>query len=166
MSRQAHMELVINEGSKVDLGDTIFYVNNGTAQSHGDVQRKKQKDGTSKVILNCYRISLNEMEKNPELTGEYNVPRYINIFNKRVEPLLVCFKPDIRESIVVKKPEDRQYFTRKQCELINGIGRSQGDQDSLEEVLDLSNEEKIFWKDTMGVSEDYFLEQLGLLDTV
>ena len=166
MSRQAHMELVINEGSKVDLGDTIFYVNNGTAQSHGDVQRKKQKDGTSKVILNCYRISLNEMEKNPELTGDYNVPRYINIFNKRVEPLLVCFKLDIRDSILVKKPEDRQYFTRKQCELINGIGRSEGDQDSLEEVLDLSNEEKIFWKDTMGKSEDYFLEQLGLLDTV
>ena len=67
---------------------------------------------------------------------------------------------------MVKKPEDRQYFTRKQCELINGIGRSEGDQDSLEEVLDLSNEEKIFWKDTMGKSEDYFLEQLGLLDAV
>ena len=37
--------------TKVDLGDTIFYVNNGTAQSHGDVQRKKQKDGTSKEII-------------------------------------------------------------------------------------------------------------------
>jgi len=166
MSRQAHMELVINEGTKVDLGDTIFYVNNGTAQSHGDVQRKKQKDGTSKVILNCYRISLNDMEKNPDLTGEYNVPRYVNVFNKRIEPLLVCFKPEIRDNIIVKKPEDRQYFTRKQCELINGIARREGDQDSLEEVLSLSREEQIFWKEAMGTSENYFLEKLGLLDTV
>lgn len=166
MSRQAHMELVINEGAKVDLGDTIFYVNNGTAQSHGDVQRKKLKDGTAKVVLNCYRISLNEMEKNPELTGEYNVPRYVNVFNKRIEPLLVCFKPEIRNNILVKKPEDRQYFTRRQCELINGIARKEGDQDSLEEVLSLSREEKVFWKEAMGTSENYFLEKLGLLDTV
>ena len=166
MSRQAHMELIIKEGLKVDLGTTIFYVNNGKAQSHGDVQRKKLKDGGEQIVLNCYRIPQVDMENNPDLTGEYNVPRYVNVFNKRIEPLLVCFKPEIRDEVLVKNPEDRQYFTRKQCELINGVGRSEGDQDSLEEVLELAKEEKIFWKETMGENENYFLEQLGLLDTV
>ena len=150
----------------MDLGDTIYYVNNGTAQSHGDVQRKKLKDGGEQIILHSYRIKPIDMENNPDLKGEYNVPRYVNVFNKRIEPLLVCFKPEVRDSILVKKPEDRQYFTRRQCELMNGVPRREGDQDSLEEVLDLSREEQIFWKETMGKSENYFLEKLGLLDTV
>jgi hypothetical protein len=164
MARQAHMELAISKNLKVDLGDTIHYVNNGKVMSHGDVQRKKKKDGTEEIVLNCYLISENELQN--ETTGEYNVPRCIAAFNKRIEPLLVCFKPEIRDSILVKKPEDRQYFTRKQCELINGIARRQGDQDSLEEILELSPEEKIFWSQTMGESENYFLEKLGLFDTV
>ena len=44
MARQAHMELIIKNNLQVSLGDTIYYVNNGTAMSHGDVQRKKKKD--------------------------------------------------------------------------------------------------------------------------
>ena len=62
----------------------------------------------------------------------------------------IYFKPEVRDSILVKNPEDRQYFTRRQCELINGIARREGDQDSLEEVLELSTEEQIFWEKTMG----------------
>ena len=53
--------------------------------------------------------------------GEYNVPRYVSIYNKRVEPLLVCFKPEVREGLLKTKPEDREYFTKSQCVLINGI---------------------------------------------
>ncbi len=30
MSRQAHMELIIHDGIAANLGDVIFYVNNGT----------------------------------------------------------------------------------------------------------------------------------------
>ena len=51
MSRQAHMELVIRENVPVDLGQTIYYVNNGTAMSHGDVQRKKSKDGSVEILF-------------------------------------------------------------------------------------------------------------------
>jgi hypothetical protein len=33
------MELAIKEGLNVNLGDVIFYVNNGSKASHGDVQK-------------------------------------------------------------------------------------------------------------------------------
>ena len=163
MSRQAHMELIIKNNVTVSLGDTIYYVNNGKVMSHGDVQRKKKKDGTEEIILHSYLISENDLDSGA--MGEYNVPRYISTFNKRVEPLLVCFKPEVRESLIKKIPDDREYFTKTQCNLINGIGRKEGDQDSLEEILELSNEEQIYWK-KMNTSENYFMEELGLLDTV
>ncbi len=35
MSRMAHMELAIQEGLNVNLGDVIMYVNNGTKASQG-----------------------------------------------------------------------------------------------------------------------------------
>lgn len=38
-SRQAHMELVINNNLKVDIGDTIYYVNTGKSKSHADVKK-------------------------------------------------------------------------------------------------------------------------------
>ena len=165
MSKMAHMELVIKENLNVSLGDTIYYINNGTALSHGDVQNKRLKDGTTQTLLRCYRIKEEDLESNPELCGEYNVPRYVNIFNKRVEPLLVVFNSEVRDSLIVKNPEDRQFFTAKQCELINGFPRKEGDQDELEEVLTLSEEEEVFWN-KIGSHPNSFLEDLGILETV
>ena len=43
MSRMAHMELAIQEGLNVNLGDVIMYVNNGTKASQGDVQKMTVK---------------------------------------------------------------------------------------------------------------------------
>ncbi len=163
MSRQAHMELVINNNIPVSLGDTIYYVNNGTAKSHGDVQRKKKKGEEDTIVLNCYQINENDLTSDKK--GEYNVPRYVSIYNKRVEPLLVCFKPEVRDSLLKNKPEDREYFTKSQCELINGIPRKEADQDTLEEILELSNEEKLFWE-KLNLSENYFMEELGIFDSV
>jgi DNA polymerase elongation subunit (family B) len=163
MARQAHMELIIKENIPVSLGDTIYYVNNGTAMSHGDVQRKKKKDGSEEIVLNSYLISENDLESG--MTGEYNVPRYISTFNKRVEPLLVCFKPEVRDTLLKKIPEDREYYTNTQCELINGVPRKESDQDLLEEILTISPEEKEYWL-KMNLSENYFMKELGILDTV
>jgi DNA polymerase elongation subunit (family B) len=163
MARQAHMELVIRNNVQVSLGDTIYYVNNGKAMSHGDVQRKKKKDGTEEIVLNSYLISENDLENG--MKGEYNVPRYINVFNKRVEPLLVCFNAEVRESLLKKNPDDREYYTKTQCELIHGVPRKEGDQDSLEDILTLSPEEKIYWE-KMGLSENSFMEDLGILETI
>jgi len=165
MSKMAHMELILKENLSVSLGDTIYYVNNGTAMSHGDVQNKKLKDGTTETLLRCYRIDEQDIQGNPNLTGEYNVARYINVFNKRVEPLLVVFDTEVRDSLLVKNPEKREFFTKKQCKLINGVPRREGDQDTLEEILTLSDEEKFFWN-KMGEEPEEFLNDLGVLESV
>jgi len=39
MSRQAHMELVIQNNYPASLGETIYYINNGEKKSDGDVQK-------------------------------------------------------------------------------------------------------------------------------
>jgi hypothetical protein len=164
MSRQAHMELAIQNNLSVNLGDVIMYVNNGEKASHGDVQKipakkysdlqkKKHFDKTGEVLqdidsyvqLNCYLIDQEELANNPDLTGEYNVARAVNTFNKRIEPLLVVFQDEVRANLIVANPEDRGIFTNKQCELINGHPLGQGDQDDLSDVLTISDQELSYW---------------------
>jgi DNA polymerase elongation subunit (family B) len=159
MSRQAHMELLIKEGKNPGLGDTIFYVNNGEKKSHGDVQKKKDE-----LVLNCYMIDERDIELNPDLLGEYNVPRYLAAFNKRIEPLLVVYKPEIREDILIENPKDRPIFTKTQTELVRGYPMKEAHQDTLEEVLTLSDTELTFWKN-VGI-DPYYMYLEGTVDLV
>ena len=86
------------------------------------------------------------------MLGEYNIPRAISTFNKRVEPLLVVFKTEIRDSILVTKPEDRSFFTKEQSQLINGQPFEEKDQDDLDrDVMDITKDERFFWE-KVGVS--------------
>ena len=212
MSRQAHMELITQDEYPASLGETIYYVNNGTKKSDGDVQKVSSYDQkyTRKQLveyqdahegklppkklhieINCYRVSENDILNNPNMTGEYNIEKYIANFNKRILPLLVVFKPEIRNDILIENPENRQYFTALQCELDNGhplIPKekrttkkikeytglpeapkkkvvSKKGQDEIEEVMTLSDGEVIFWN---RVEKDpYFMyvnDSLSLVD--
>jgi DNA polymerase elongation subunit (family B) len=152
MSKMAHMELAIKHGLNINLGDVIFYVNNGLRASHGDVQKKGND-----TVLNCYMLDPKELEDNPELTGDYNVPRAITTFNKRIEPLLVVFKDEIRDGLLVLDPEKRGLFTKEQCELINGKPFDESGQDKLEDVLAISEPEMVYWN-KRGLSPDYMYE--------
>jgi DNA polymerase elongation subunit (family B) len=180
MSRQAHMELAIHHKLAVNLGDVILYVNNGTKASHGDVQKvNKLKSGwreedlryyqekhgkvptdimESMIRINCYMLNPSDLEENPEMTGEYNVPRAISTFNKRIEPLMVVFKDEVRAGLIVDKPEDRGIFTTSQCELINGNPLGVGDQDDLNDVLTISEQEMSYWK-KRGLEPFYIYEK-------
>jgi DNA polymerase elongation subunit (family B) len=169
MSRQAHMELAIKHNMNTSLGDVILYVNNGTKASHGDVQKvNKLKSGwreddlqnyfdnygtyptdnmESMVRINCYILNPSDLENNPNMTGEYNVPRAISTFNKRIEPFLVVFKQEVRDALIVEDPMDRGLFTTEQCELINGMPLDEGGQDDLQkDVLDITKEELEYWE--------------------
>jgi DNA polymerase elongation subunit (family B) len=225
MSRQAHMELAIHNKLNVQLGDVIYYVNNGARASHGDVQKvnrpkagwndeqiklffsdskisktsfkeKKEfllKNGweqslsdnnwvpsnsknkeanngiptdlayrlastNSAIQLNCYRIDPSDLENNPDMKGDYNVARAITTFNKRIEPLLVVFKEDVRNDLLVTNPDNRGFFTKEQCELINGVPFKSGDQDRLQEdVLDISEAELRYWE-KRGIDPNYIYE--------
>ena len=152
MSKMAHMELAIKHGLNINLGDVIFYVNNGLKASHGDVQKKGDN-----TVLNCYMLDSKELEDNPDLTGEYNVARAITTFNKRIEPLLVVFKDEVRDGLLVLEPEKRGLFTKEQCELINGKPFDESGQDKLEDVLSISEPEMVYWK-KRGLSPDYMYE--------
>ena len=200
MPKQAHMELAMRDAVDVTLGDTLYYVNTGTAKSHGDLKSEKNKEtGLTTVTLNCKSInpgtverdfelikeldmlkkSLVAMESEEELdmnafasigerildienslsTDEYNVARYLDNFNKKVRPLLVCFDKDIRDRIlldivkvkdketkkVTEKLKDRVIFTKAECELVSGIPFKDGDQDSYEDLMRMEDKEIKFW---------------------
>jgi DNA polymerase elongation subunit (family B) len=149
MSRQAHMELLLQANKSPGLGDTIFYVNNGERKSHGDVQKRKDS-----LVLNCYMIDEREIEMNPDLLGEYNVPRYLAAFNKRIEPLLVVYSPNIREDILIEDPKDQPIFTKSQTELVRGYPMKEFHQDTLDDVLTLSDTEISFWQ-SVGIDPYY-----------
>ena len=160
MSRQAHMELILESNYPAGLGETIYYVNNGVKKSSGDVTKiskptKKQKEEflakngfeipNDFIEINCYMIPEKEITNNPDLKGDYNVARYLSNFNKRLEPLLCVFKTDIRDDILIEDPKDRQYFTKSQCELVNGFPLKEDGQDKFDEVMTLSDSEVLFW---------------------
>ena len=187
MTRQAHMELIIENNYNASLGETIYYVNNGKTKSVGDVQKlskpklvltsqqtldfevnngKQVPRVETGVKINCYMIPEKEIMDNPNMKGEYNVVRYLSNFNKRIEPLLVVFNPEIRNEILIDKPEKRPFFTRTQCELVNGHPIKEGGQDNYNEVMTLSDSEVIFWN---KVQRDPFFmyvdNSLDLIDT-
>ena len=178
MSRMAHMELVMKDGISVNLGDVIYYVNNGTKASHGDVQKvtsaKAKKEMEEQMLaygkvnnpnqyydptvkINCYRLDPADIENNPDLLGDYNVPRAVVTFNKRLEPLMVVFGEEVRNSLLVSEPENRGLFTATQCELVNGLPLEDGDQDSLQEVLTISEDEFKYWE-KRGLDPYYMYE--------
>jgi hypothetical protein len=172
MSMMAHMELALKHKLNVNLGDVIYYVNNGIKASHGDVQKiskptKKQKeeyllehgkempDGF--VQINCYMLDQKTIEENPTMTGDYNVTRAVSVFNKRIEPLLICFGREIRNELLVEDPKDRALFTSNQCELINGVPFEPEDQDSIQDLLNITEAELKFWE-KRGISPNYIYD--------
>jgi hypothetical protein len=189
MSMMAHMELALKHNLNVNLGDVIYYVNNGTKASNGDVQKinkptkKQQEEYTLQygkpmpegyVQINCYMLEQSEIESNPNMTGEYNVARAISTFNKRIEPLLICFNLDVRDTLLVDDPKDRGIYTKEQCILINGLPFEEGDQDKLQEdVLDITKQEIEYWG-KRGLEPNYMYElaeegweqKLGLFESV
>ena len=167
MARQAHMELVMNGNYPAALGETIYYVNNGTKKLCGDV-KKNPKTGV--IDINCYMIPEADILSNPDMTGDYNVSLYMSKFNKHILPLLVVFKPEIRDDILIEDPKDRQYFTALQCELDSGHPLKTEGQDKLDEVMTLSDGEVLYWNrvnrdpffmyvdDTLSLVDQYWVD--------
>jgi len=132
-------------------------VNTGTVKSHGDCKVVTDKEtGKRTVQLQCKLIPTEQIEENPDLTtDEYNVPKYLEAFNKRIHALLVCFNTDIRDKILIdmvknKKTQQMELtelhaFTKKQCELTSGTAFNDGDQDTLEDLMLMEDKEIEFW---------------------
>lgn len=101
------------------------------------------------IILNCQLIPTEVIESEVDVFCEdgmeYNVPKYIEQFNKRITPLLVCFHPDIRSRILITNPDNRPYFTEEECELCSGFPNKESDQDTYEQLMTMEDKEIRFW---------------------
>ena len=156
-SRQAHMELILKHELDVNLGDTIYYINVGTSKSHADIKNVKDKiTKKPRIEFNCKLLPQHEIDTNPDyITTDYNVPKYLDAFNKRIKPLLVCFSPEIRDSIIIDvvkdkktkliKLQERSVFTESQCELTSGQPYNKEDQDTYEDLMIMEDKEIRFW---------------------
>jgi len=71
--------------------------------------------------------------------------------------LLVVFNDEVRNGLIVNDPKDRGFFTKQQCELINGHPFEEKDQDTIEDLLTLSDGEIKYWE-KRGLSPNYIYE--------
>ena len=128
--------------------------NGGEKMSRLDLAKKTY--GTKafdedEIILNCKLVPNEILDKEEDVLCseyeglEYNVEKYIEQFNKRITPLLVCFHPDIRNKILVTNPKDKQYFTEEQSKLVSGHPNKEGDQDTYEALMTPEKKEIEFW---------------------
>jgi DNA polymerase elongation subunit (family B) len=230
MPKQAHMELAIINNLELNLGDTIYYVNNGSSKSIGDLKSvpknkhtKKEKDEYFKnngkhlkvekiVQLNCRLIDSDIVDRDFELIKEldilnksievidnesdkiginnrideinqllyvesYNVDKYLTSFNKKVNPLLVCFNKEIRDEIlldiikikdkktkvVTQRLKDRNLFTKKQCELVSGTPFKETDQDSYDKLMIMEDKELKFWVKVNKIPNNIDIDDWNIL---
>ena len=113
--------------------------------------RENHKEVTieDEIILNCKLLPRNVVESEVDVYcedgEEYNVPKYLEMFNKRITPLLVCFSKDIRDRILITNPSDRPYFTDEETKLCSGQPNKEGDQDTYEQLMTMEDKEIRFW---------------------
>lgn len=118
------------------------------------------------VILNCKLVPFEVIENEKDLLCsdvpdlEYNVEKYIDQFNNRINPLLVCFHPDIRSQILIKNPKDRKYWTEEEATLVSGYPMRPEDQDTYEALMTPERKEIEFWE-RIG-ERPPFIEECGI----
>ena len=170
-NRQVWYELLLKNNTTLDVGETVYYINVGDGKkktSYKDVEKKTTKnkeDGTEtyEIIINCVMLDKEVVEAAEDSFCdndiEYNAPKYIEQFNNRVKPLLVCFSPEIRNKILVKTPDKRQFFTENEVILSSGEPNKPEDQDTYEQLMTMEDKEIRFWKSINEVPP--FVDEIG-----
>lgn len=126
------------------------------------------------LFFNCVLLSNDIVEDEDEHycddTFEYNVDKYIDMFNKKVKPLLVCFSREMRSelnekgkevsNILINNPKDRKEFTEEECELVAGQPYNVTDQDTYEQLMTMEDKEIRFW--TSVDKTPPYVEEIGM----
>lgn len=130
---------------------------------------------TDELIFNCELVpnSIIEDEEDHfcDEGFEYNVPKYIEQFNKRIRPLLVCFSKTIRtkidpktgkevDNILVSNPQERKQFTIEESQLTSGEPYKETDQDTYEALMTMEDKEIKFWIDNNKTP--LFVKEIGM----
>ena len=156
VKRVTHFYYYLN-GEKTEITKEVekLYKNQeGTKMTR--LELAKQQYGSSafdedEIILNCKLVPNEILDKEEDVLCseyeglEYNVEKYIDQFNKRIKPLLVCFHPDIRNKILVNNPKNKLFFTEEQSKLVSGYPNKKEDQDTFEALMTPERKEIEFW---------------------
>lgn len=115
------------------------------------------------LIFNCVMLPNSVVEDEEDHycddDFEYNVAKYIEMFNNRIKPHLVCFDKKIRmrqvvnkkgeiveeNNIIITNPKDRKQFTREETKLVSGQPYKESDQDTYEQLMTMEDKEIRFW---------------------
>ena len=128
----------------------------GTKDKKNRLEFGREKFGAKvfdedEIILNCKLVPKEILDTEDDVLCsdyeglEYNVEKYIDQFNNRIRPLLVCFHPDIRDKILVTNPKDKKYFTEEESKLVSGYPNKEGDQDTYEQLMTPEKKEIEYW---------------------
>lgn len=165
VKRVTHLYYYDENGNKVEITKEVEklykeYSAEFKANSWTDKKTRfelaKEKYGKSaceedEIILNCKLVPNEILDKEEDVLCseyeglEYNVEKYIDQFNKRITPLLVCFSKDIRDKILITDPKDKKFFTEEESKLVSGQPNKDEDQDTYEQLMTPERKEIEFW---------------------
>lgn len=154
LPRRVANELSLKYGLDFKVGERIKYINVGKTEMDRDISQ----DGH----LSCILLQ----DKNVE----YNVEKYLKKFTNSMKNLLLCFDKETRKKIIFSKTNKNFWYDKetdswkhllsnfeaKDFKLVNKQPMKEADEDSLEDILEITKEEKFFWN-KIGYSEDSFL---------
>lgn len=137
-----------------ELDSIVYHVNTGYRKSDGSSNKIIDRiTGLERYASNI--ITTEELDNNPTMTGDYNVVKYLDSFNKRVKSILVGFDPEIAKlipcKIVKKKIVDALGVKQTVEELKKASFTSDQlvlkhfDKDDYDQSMFLENDEIDFW---------------------
>ena len=156
VKRITHFYLYDGEGFKMEITKEVEKLYKDKTEPKSRLELAKDKYGPKvfeedEIVLNCKLVPFEIVDSEEDALCsdydgmEYNVEKYIDQFNNRVKPLLVCFHPDIRDKILVTNPKDRLFFTEEESRLVSGYPNKDGDQDTFEALMTPERKEIEFW---------------------
>ena len=137
-------------------------------------QYGKTFEEKDEIVFNCVLLSNDIVEDEDEHycddNFEYNVAKYVEMFNKRIRPLLVCFSRDIRiglnekgkeiDNLLITDPSQRKFFTKEECELVSGQPYNVTDQDTYDDLMTMEDKEIKFW--TTVDKKPPYVDEIGM----
>lgn len=158
VKRVTHYYAFNDNGDKIEITKEVekLYKSKPNESDKTRIELAKEAYGNKayeedEIILNCKLVPNEILDKEEDVLCseyeglEYNVEKYIDQFNKRITPLLVCFHPDIRDKILVTNPKDRLFFTEEESKLVSGYPNKEEDQDTYEALMTPERKEIEFW---------------------
>lgn len=165
VKRVTHQFVRGEDGSEVELTTSMkTQLFKGALQGLGlekvkDLSNQQKKDiiashvirEEDEIVLNCKRVPNEIIDDERDILCcdvegmEYNAEKYIDQFNSRIKPLLVCFSPEIRDKILITNPDDRKFFTEEESKLVSGYPNKETDQDTYEALMTPEPKEIAFW---------------------